>query len=203
MQLLRPRSQRLARYLCAQAGYEPKILYEGESAELIGESVGHGPGVSFVSQARFQFFQHRPDFFGRTGRGSALCCPGEQLLHPHGLLAHPDGGYRSQGFPQWFLQGAVGSPVLLSCAERPQSPRQQARRALFMSRPHREAGHQELIELSPLPGAGTAPTVGRYRSGSSPLSGGEVMASSRAAVMLSVQRTRIAPLGNQKSRVPG
>ena len=50
-----------ARYLCAQAGYEPKILYEGESAELIGESVAMGRGVSFVSQARFQFFQHRPD----------------------------------------------------------------------------------------------------------------------------------------------
>ena len=46
-------------HLCALAGFVPHILYEGESAELIGESVSMGRGISFVSQARYEMFQRR------------------------------------------------------------------------------------------------------------------------------------------------
>ncbi len=48
-----------ARYLCALAGFTPNIVYEGESADLIGEAVSAGRGVSFVSQARYNAFQRR------------------------------------------------------------------------------------------------------------------------------------------------
>ena len=48
-----------ARHLCGLAGYSPHIIYEGESAELIGESVSMGRGISFVSQARYEAFLHR------------------------------------------------------------------------------------------------------------------------------------------------
>lgn len=46
-------------HLCALAGFVPQIIYEGESSELIGESVAMGRGVSFVSQARYEMFQRR------------------------------------------------------------------------------------------------------------------------------------------------
>lgn len=48
-----------ASHLCALAGFVPQIIYEGESAELIGESVAMGRGISFVSQARYEMFQRR------------------------------------------------------------------------------------------------------------------------------------------------
>ena len=50
-----------ARYLCGLAGFAPQIIYEGESAELIGESVSMGRGISFVSQARYESFMRRPN----------------------------------------------------------------------------------------------------------------------------------------------
>lgn len=50
-----------ARYLCGLAGFSPTVIYEGESAELIGESVSVGRGISFVSQARYHSFMRRPD----------------------------------------------------------------------------------------------------------------------------------------------
>lgn len=49
-----------AHHLCALAGFSPIILYEGESAELIGESVSVGRGISFVSQDRYEAFQKNP-----------------------------------------------------------------------------------------------------------------------------------------------
>ena len=48
-----------ARNLCAKAGFVPDILYEGESAELIGETVAHGRGISFVSRERYKLFHNR------------------------------------------------------------------------------------------------------------------------------------------------
>lgn len=48
-----------ARYLCGQAGFVPRIIYEGESSELIGESVYAGRGISFVSQMRHQLYSRR------------------------------------------------------------------------------------------------------------------------------------------------
>jgi len=50
-----------SRYLCGLAGFAPKVIYEGESAELIGESVAMGRGISFVSRARYEAFMRRPD----------------------------------------------------------------------------------------------------------------------------------------------
>lgn len=48
-----------ARHLCGLAGFQPRIIYEGESAELIGQAVSMGRGISFVSEARYQAFQQR------------------------------------------------------------------------------------------------------------------------------------------------
>ncbi|MBP1736349.1 MAG: LysR family transcriptional regulator [Oscillospiraceae bacterium] len=48
-----------ARYLCRLAGYEPKIRYEGESSELIGEAVVYGRGVSFVSERRYNAYRRQ------------------------------------------------------------------------------------------------------------------------------------------------
>ncbi len=92
-----------ARHLCALAGFTPDIIYEGESADLIGEAVSAGRGISFVSEARFASFQRRanaPDW--------------EQALHYVGLrnefctrtiyLLTRATGYRSQA-AHWFLQG--------------------------------------------------------------------------------------------------
>lgn len=50
-----------ARYLCGLAGFAPKVIYEGESADLIGESVSMGRGISFVSRARYEAFMRRPN----------------------------------------------------------------------------------------------------------------------------------------------
>ncbi len=94
-----------ARHLCALAGFAPRILYEGESADLIGESVAMGRGISFVSQARYQAFQRRstaPDW--------------EKSLHYVALsddfctrtiyLLSRAAGYRSQA-AQWFYEGLM------------------------------------------------------------------------------------------------
>lgn len=94
-----------ARYLCAQAGYEPKILYEGESAELIGESVAMGRGVSFVSQARFQFFQHRPDRPDWERELHYVALENSFCTRTVYLLTRT-AGYRSQA-SQWFLEGLL------------------------------------------------------------------------------------------------
>lgn len=48
-----------ARNLCARVGFIPNIIYEGESAELIGEAVSHGRGISFVSRERYKLFHNR------------------------------------------------------------------------------------------------------------------------------------------------
>ena len=56
-----PDSNDSAHYLCGLAGFVPNVIYEGESAELIGESVSMGRGISFVSQARYKAFMRRPD----------------------------------------------------------------------------------------------------------------------------------------------
>lgn len=94
-----------AHYLCAQAGFAPHVLYEGESADLIGESVAMGRGISFVSQARFQFFHQcagRPEW--------------EQELHYVQLendfctrtvyLLTRAAGCRSKA-AQWFFEGLL------------------------------------------------------------------------------------------------
>lgn len=49
-----------ARYLCGLAGFSPTVIYEGESSELIGESVAMGRGISFVSRERYDAFRRRP-----------------------------------------------------------------------------------------------------------------------------------------------
>lgn len=48
-----------ARHICALAGFVPNIMYEGESADLIGEFVAMGRGISFVSQRRYEAFRKR------------------------------------------------------------------------------------------------------------------------------------------------
>lgn len=49
------------RYLCGLAGFAPNVIYEGESADLIGECVSAGRGISFVSRARYEAFMRRPN----------------------------------------------------------------------------------------------------------------------------------------------
>ena len=92
-----------ALHLCAQAGFVPNIIYEGESAELIGEAVSMGRGVSFVSQARFEAFQRRsgaPDWeraLHYVALDDAFCT---RTIY---LLARTS-GYRSQA-AHWFYGG--------------------------------------------------------------------------------------------------
>jgi DNA-binding transcriptional LysR family regulator len=50
-----------AHHLCGLAGFRPEILYEGESSELIGESVAMGYGVSFVSHDRYYHRMNLPN----------------------------------------------------------------------------------------------------------------------------------------------
>lgn len=49
-----------ARHMCALAGFVPNIIYEGDSADLIGEAVSAGMGISFVSDKRYELFNRRP-----------------------------------------------------------------------------------------------------------------------------------------------
>jgi DNA-binding transcriptional LysR family regulator len=94
-----------ARYLCALAGFSPDIIYEGESSELIGESVAMGRGISFVSQARYETFQRR-----------SAAPEWERELHYVDLsdpfctrtiyLLYRASGYRTQA-AQWFYEGLM------------------------------------------------------------------------------------------------
>ncbi len=43
--------------LCHRAGFQPKIIFEGESTELIGEAVAEGRGVAFISTDRHRWKQ--------------------------------------------------------------------------------------------------------------------------------------------------
>ncbi len=43
--------------LCRKAGFRPKIGFEGESAQLIGDAVGRGLGVAFISADRHHWKQ--------------------------------------------------------------------------------------------------------------------------------------------------
>lgn len=94
-----------ARHLCAQAGFVPDILYEGESAELIGESVAMGRGISFVSQARFESFQRRgtaPDW----ERDLHYVALSNEFCTRTIYLYTRASGYRSQA-AHWFYQGLI------------------------------------------------------------------------------------------------
>lgn len=39
--------------LCRRAGFEPRLIFEGESAGLIGEAISRGIGVAFISNDRY------------------------------------------------------------------------------------------------------------------------------------------------------
>ncbi len=43
----------LARYFCAQAGFEPDVCYEGDFPQFISEAISRGLGVSFIAPGRF------------------------------------------------------------------------------------------------------------------------------------------------------
>ena len=91
-----------AHHLCAKAGFSPHIIYEGESADLIGESVSMGRGISFVSQARYEAFRHRasmPDW-ERDLHYVALCndfCTRTVYLHRR------TSGYLAQAAQNFYL----------------------------------------------------------------------------------------------------
>ena len=42
-------------YLCHQAGFEPNVVFEGDTEEIIGEAVSRGMGVAFSSMERRAF----------------------------------------------------------------------------------------------------------------------------------------------------
>lgn len=44
--------------LCHKAGFRPKVAFEGESSRLIGDAVGRGLGVAFISSDRHLWKQH-------------------------------------------------------------------------------------------------------------------------------------------------
>lgn len=92
-----------AHYLCAQAGFTPNILYEGESSDLIGETVSTGRGISFVSLARYHYFTSRASApeWERSLRYVAL--KDEFCTRTIYLLAY-EGGYRAKA-AQDFLEG--------------------------------------------------------------------------------------------------
>ena len=46
--------------LCRRAGFEPHIIFEGESKEIIGSAISRNVGVAFISSDRFRFQQSRP-----------------------------------------------------------------------------------------------------------------------------------------------
>lgn len=41
--------------LCRKAGFEPHVIFEGESAGLIGEAISHNAGVAFISNDRHRW----------------------------------------------------------------------------------------------------------------------------------------------------
>ncbi len=43
--------------LCRRAGFEPNIIFEGESAGIIGSAISRNVGVAFISNDRFHFQQ--------------------------------------------------------------------------------------------------------------------------------------------------
>ncbi len=43
--------------LCRRAGFEPHIIFEGESAGIIGSAISRNAGVAFISNDRFRFQQ--------------------------------------------------------------------------------------------------------------------------------------------------
>lgn len=53
--------QHLTYSFCRRAGFEPKIYYEGDFPELIGQAISRGAGVSFISEPRHHSQSGRPD----------------------------------------------------------------------------------------------------------------------------------------------
>lgn len=47
--------------LCARAGFAPRIGFEGDNAQLIGEAVSRGLGVALISRDRFDYRMAQPD----------------------------------------------------------------------------------------------------------------------------------------------
>ena len=47
--------------LCRRAGFEPRVIFEGESAGLIGEAISRNVGVAFISNDRHQWLQTRQE----------------------------------------------------------------------------------------------------------------------------------------------
>lgn len=47
--------------LCRRAGFEPRVIFEGESAGLIGEAISRNAGVAFISNDRHQWLQTRQE----------------------------------------------------------------------------------------------------------------------------------------------
>ncbi len=94
-----------ARYLCALAGFVPKILYEGESADLIGESVAMGRGISFVSQDRYHFFRNRANIPDWERELHYIPLENDFCTRTVYLLTRAS-GYCSQA-SQWFFQGLM------------------------------------------------------------------------------------------------
>ena len=45
--------------LCLQAGFQPNVIFEGESASLIGQAVSRGIGIAFVSEDRHTWQKQR------------------------------------------------------------------------------------------------------------------------------------------------
>lgn len=45
--------------ICAKAGFRPKIAFECDNSDLIGEAVSRGMGISFVTEHRYQFNQQQ------------------------------------------------------------------------------------------------------------------------------------------------
>ena len=94
-----------ARYLCALAGFTPRILYEGESADLIGESVAMGRGISFVSQDRYHFFRNRANIPDWERELCYIPLENDFCTRTVYLLTR-SAGYRSQA-AQWFFLGMM------------------------------------------------------------------------------------------------
>ena len=90
-------------HLCALAGFSPNIIYEGESAALIGEAVAMGRGISFVSEARFQSIQRQPGIPEWEHRLHYVALRNEFCTRTIYLLTRAT-GYRSQA-ARWFGEG--------------------------------------------------------------------------------------------------
>ena len=92
-----------ALHLCALAGFTPNIIYEGESADLIGESVAMGRGIAFVSEARFHAFRHRANAPDWEKDLHYVALRNEFCTRTVYLLTRAT-GYRSQA-AHWFCLG--------------------------------------------------------------------------------------------------